>query len=230
MTVLSKIPEGARSAATEDKVGSDRGRGAGEGCLRDRVGQVVAHRPELLARGHPDDSTTETSVVSCGEGLGQQQCCSGVDRPVSVVCYGSCIADRYRIASVGVVAHQDVEMSQGLVCRRDELLAGRRVGEVCGQCDHTAGPGSVKVLDQYVDVVGGAVLSDVVGEVVVHREGGAYLGKSPCDREADAALATHPGHKCGSSIQGKVGRHARSLWRYPPAAPPPSFGHATHQP
>ncbi len=42
----------------------------------------------------------------------------------------------------------------------------------------------------------------------MHCERGAHLGKSPCDREADAALATHSGHERRSSIQGEVGGHA----------------------
>jgi len=69
------------------------------------------------------------------------------------------------------------------------------------------GPGFAEILDQGLDVVGAAVLGEIVGEVVVHSERGAHLGKSPGDCEADTSSATHSGHERRSSIQREVGGH-----------------------
>ncbi len=66
---------------------------------------------------------------------------------------------------MGVVAHQDVEGSERITRRGDELLAGRRLGEIAGQRHHTTRSGCsfADLLDQPVDVVGAAVLGEVVG-------------------------------------------------------------------
>ena len=151
--------DGVEHDSRRSEVGGDRGSRAGEGGLRDRVGQVVAHRSQLLARRHPDDSTAGASDVSCGEGLGHQERCPSVDCPVSVIGLCGGIADRYRVASMGVVAHQDVEGAEGITRRGDELLAGRRLGEIAGQRHHTTRSGCsfADLFDQPVDVVGAAV-------------------------------------------------------------------------
>ncbi len=89
---------------------------------------------------------------------------------MSVVGLRAGITDGHRVTSVGVVANQDVEVPEEIVSLGDEVLAGRRVGEVSGKRDHRPGPAFAEILDQSIDVVDAAVLGEIVGEVVMHGE------------------------------------------------------------
>lgn len=147
------------------------------------------------------------------EGLGQKQGCASVHRPMPIVGLRAGIADRDRIASMGVVANQDVEVPEDAVRLRDEFLTGSGLGEVSGKCDDVPGPRFAEIFNQSLYVISAAVLSQIVGEMVMYGQRGAHLDKPSSDRKANASSATHPSHERRPSIQREVGLHESRLVR-----------------
>jgi hypothetical protein len=146
--------------------------------------------------------------VGCGEGLGQQDHRSGVDRPVGVEHRGVQRAERAVAAAAGVVADQDVQVPEGTGRGVDQLSGRGRVGEVQSQVVDRGirvGQGFGDSLDDGLRAagVGSPGLGVVVRGVVVQEDAGTQGGQATGDRVADADAPAGAGHHSGPAFQGQ---------------------------
>src|SRR5690606_10533738 len=98
--------DGVENDPLLDETVGDRGGDPGQRGLGGGVGDLVTHRAQLLAGGHPDDATAGPSVVLGRERLGRQQGGAGVDLPVPIQEVSAELTELAVTAAAGVIAHQ----------------------------------------------------------------------------------------------------------------------------
>jgi hypothetical protein len=152
-----------------------------------------------LPGGHEDDPAAGSAIVLRGEGLGKQEGGTGIDGPVPVEHIRIECAQRPVVAAAGVVAHEDVEVSERAGYGGDQLVRRVRLGEVELVVMEDSGVGQ-RVGDAVDDrarasPVGSPRPVMVVRGVVVQEQAGAQRGEPPGDGVTDSGAAARAGHQ-----------------------------------